>query len=246
MLMLMLTLVACTSKLPFSQSQAGQAVYTRVITRSVAQRILAQRSPSQRAELDELMFLLDLRMASGNEQSPIRIYRRIEQRLANPRIVSRQSVDVVLRDMARWIESQGDAINNPNGDYLEGFALVSAMLESAEGAFPSTDECLRRIRSYPATVVVALLTDGYFSDDWYHRYNMREVLIRELLSGGYGMAPLEVYAEHLRTDFPSRDPGSLFGRVVRASQALLGDDFAPWFEELRGKSYRWTMMRSGF
>ncbi len=244
-LILTLTLipVGC-SGVPFSQTQAGQAVYARVITRTVAHRVLQQLAPAKRAELDELMFLLDLRRASGNEKSPLRIYRRIERRLANPRIVSRQSVEIVLGDMARVIAAQGHTINSINADDMEGYALVSKMMESAEGAFPSADECLLRIRSYPAAVVVARLTEGYFSDDWYHRHNMREVIVRELLSGGYGVAPLDVYAEHLRWDSPSRDPESLYGRVVRASRAELGDDFGPWFKEVRGRSYRGTMMRA--
>ncbi len=252
-LALMLTLpIACANqaKVPkranFAQTPAGQALSSQVITRRRAWTILAQLPPRDRAELRELMFLANLRSASGNEQSPLRIYRRIEKELAQPVVVSRATVARVLGDMARVIEMHPESLASPgsSGDDLSGYTMVSEMLESAEGAFPTQGECFVRINAFPRHVAAAFWQEEYYADHHYHAYTMREAILGVLVSGEFGAAPLEVYADYLRTGYPSRSANSTYGRVVRASQEILGPSFKRWFKEVRGRSFGWTMMRT--
>lgn len=230
----------------FAQSAAGQALSSQVITRRRAWTILAKLPSRERAELRELMFLANLRSASGNEQSPLRLYRRIEKELAQPVVVSRTTAARVLGDMARFIEMHPESLENPgsSGDDLSGYTMVSEMLESAQGAFPTQGECFVRINAFPRHVAAAFWQEEYYADHHYHAYVMREAILGVLVSGEFGAAPLEVYADYLRTGYPSRSATSTYGRVVRASQEILGSSFKRWFKEVRGRSFGWTMMRA--
>ncbi len=233
----------CASQGSFDQSAAGQALSSQVITRRRAWTILAKLPARERAELRELMFLADLRSASGNEESPLRLYRRIESALAQPVVVSRAAVARVLGDMARFIEAHPESVEPRTGS-LSGYTMVSTMLESAEGVFPTEGECFSRINAFPLHIAAAFWVEEYYADHHYHPYVMREAILEALVSGDFGAAPLEVYADYLRTGYPSRSPSSTYGRVVRASQEVLGSSFKRWFKEVRGRSYRWTMMRA--
>jgi hypothetical protein len=226
----------------WAASQRGRATAERAMSRGRARDVLGQLEPQSRALLDELMFLADLQMASGNENNPLRIYRRVQRELAEPQVVSPQAVAMVLSDMARVLE---DHPGVPEGEYdSNGYDVVTTMLASAQGAFPSAGTCLDRIASMPDQVAVAFLVQEWFADDHYHDYWMKEQIFELLVTGGYGPLPLVVVEDRLRDSWPSHSPDSEWARSVAVGRAIVGDDFEAWYKEIRGSSYTWEWITS--
>ena len=228
----------------WSSSHRGRAMTERAMTRGRARDVLAQLDPQSRAMLDELMFIADLQMASGNEADPTRIYRRVQRELANPQVVSRQAVAVVLADMARVVEANPGV---PENEYDgTGYELVTAMLASAQGAFPSAGTCLDRIASMPDQVAVAFLVQEWFADDHYHDYWVKDAIFELLITGNYGPLPLAIIEDRLRESWPYHSPDSEWSRSVAAGRAILGTDFDDWYREVRGHSYSWEWLTAWF
>jgi hypothetical protein len=226
----------------WAASQRGRAVAERAMSRGRSRDVLAQLDPQSRALLDELMFLADLQMASGNENNPLRIYRRVQRELAEPQVVSPQAVATVLADMARAME---DHPGVPEGEYDSGgYEVVTTMLASAQGAFPSAGSCLDRIASMPDQVAVAFLVQEWFADDHYHDYWMKDRIFELLTTGDYGPLPLVVIEDSLRDSWPSHSPDSQWARSVAAGRAIVGEDFEAWYKEIRGSSYTWEWVTS--
>ena len=109
---------------------------------------------------------------------------------------------------------------------------------SAAGALPSAGECLDAIASHPPEIAVAFLVQEYFADDHYQAWKIQERIALVLATGSYGAAPLAIYEDYLRVQYPMTRPDSPYAQIVRESQRLLGDDFDRWYRSLRGKSYR--------
>ncbi len=228
----------------YSASPRGRAAYERAMTRGRARDVLAQLDPEGRAWLDELMFIADLQMAAGNEQDPLRIYRRVERELGEAQVVSPEAVTTVLADMRRVMEQ---ADYQPGRSYDgDGYELVSRMLASAQGAFPSAGSCLDRIASQPDEVAVAFLVQEYYADDHYHRYWMQEHIFELLATGGYGPLPLVVVEARLQDSWPYHSPDSEWGEAVAAGRAIVGSDFEDWYREVRGSSYGWEWITAWF
>ncbi len=237
-------LTAMADEESWSASHRGRAMNERAMTRGRARDVLGQLDPESRAVLDELMFIADLQMASGNENNPLRIYRRVQRELAEPRVVSPQAVSVVLRDMARVMEAHPGV---PEGEYdQQGYEVVSAMLASPQGAFPSTGACLDRIASMPDQVAVAFLVQEWHADDHYHDYLMKQQISDLLITGGYGPLPLVIIEEQLRDSWPYHSPDSEWARAVTAGRAIVGEDFDAWYREIRGHSYTWEWLTAWF
>jgi hypothetical protein len=156
---------------PWSVSPRGRAAMERAVTRGRARDVLGQLDPATRATLDELMFIADLQMASGNENDPLRIYRRVQRELAEPRTVPARSVAVVLQDMARVMDHPLEGTDDPYSQV--GYERVTQMLASAQGALPSAGVCLDRIAAMPDEVAVAFFVQEWFADDHYHDYWMK-------------------------------------------------------------------------
>ena len=215
------------------------------MTRARARDVLGQLDPKGRAWLDELMFIADLQLASGNENDPLRIYRRVERELAEPQVVSREAVATVLADMRRVMEQSeyepGEAYDAYDAG---GYDLVTRMLSSVGGAFPSAGTCLERIASQPDQVAVAFLVQEYFGDDHYHDYWMKERIFELLITGGYGPLPLVVIEDQLSESWPSHSHDSQWTRAVDAGRAIVGDDFHDWYKEVRGATYTWEWITS--
>jgi hypothetical protein len=219
----------------WSATNQGRAMHERAMSRGRARDVLADLDPATRATLDELMFIADLQMASGNESQPLRIYRRVQRELAEPRTVSPRLVATVLADMARVMEARPGV---PESEHDPGgYELVQAMLLSPQGAFPSAGACLDRIAAQPDEVAVAFLVQEYFADDHYHEYWMQEAIFDLLVSGGYGPLPLMVVEDRLRDSWPYHSPESEWVQAVAAGRAILGDEFEAWYREVRGVSY---------
>ncbi len=229
---------------PFSTTHRGRATYERAITRGRARDVLGQLDPEARAWLDETMFIADLQMASGNEQNPLRIYRRVQRELAEPRVVSHESVATVLADMRRVLD---DHPGVPSGEYDPvGYEVVTEMLASAQGAFPSTGACLDHIASQPDQLAVAFLVQEYFADDHYHAYLMKQQIFELLITGGFGPMPLVVIEEQLRDSYAYHSADSEWSRAVAAGRTIVGDDFDAWYREVRGSSYAWEWLGAFF
>ncbi len=228
----------------WADSQRGRAAAERAVTRGRARDILGQLDPESRAILDELMFIADLQMASGNENNPLRIYRRVQRELSNPRVVSPQVVATVLRDMARIME---DHPGVPEDEYdSNGYSVVTQMLASAQGALPSAGVCLDRIAAMPDEVAVAFFVQEWFADDHYHDYWVKEHIFEIVVTGGYGPMPLVIIEDQLRQSWPYHSPDSEWTRSVTAGRAIVGDDFDAWYESVRGSSYRWEWFTAWF
>ena len=237
-----LPLLDSTDDEPWSSTHRGRAMYERAMTRGRARDVLGHLEPDERARLDELMFIADLQMASGNENNPLRIYRRVQRELAEPQVVTPEAVAMVLRDMARVME---DHPGVPEGEYdANGYDVVTAMLASAGGAFPSAGTCLDRIASMPDQVAVAFLVQEWFADDHYHDYWMKNHIFELLITGGYGPLPLVVIEDRLRDSWPSHSADSEWARAVTAGRAIVGEDFEAWYKEIRGSSYTWEWVTS--
>ena len=239
-----LPLLDSTDDEPWSSTHRGRAMYERAMTRGRARDVLGHLEPDERARLDELMFIADLQMASGNENNPLRIYRRVQRELEDPRVVSREAVATVLRDMARVMEAHPGV---PETEYDQaGYEVVTAMLASAQGAFPSAATCLDRIAAAPDQAAVAFLVQEWFADDHYHDYLMQEQIFELLVTGDYGPLPLVVIEDQLRESWPYHSPGSEWARSVTAATAILGADFDAWYREVRGHSYAWEWLTAWF
>jgi len=248
---LFVVMVGCGSSLTamaddeaWSSSHRGRAMNERAMTRGRARDVLAQLDPESRAVLDELMFIADLQMASGNENSPLRIYRRVQRELAEPQVVSRQSVALVLQDMARVMEAHPGV---PEGEYDQtGYDVVTTMLASAGGAFPSAGTCLDRIAAMPDQAAVAFLVQEWFADDHYHDYLMKEQIFDLLITGSYGPLPLAIIEAELRGSWPYHSPDSEWSESVTAGRVIVGNDFDVWYREVRGRSYAWEWFTAWF
>ena len=246
-----LLLVGCDAFLPlsadtepWSTTPRGRVAHERAMTRGRARDVLGQLAPEDRATLDELMFIADLQQAAGNENNPLRLYRRVQRELAEPRVVSRPMVATVLEDMARVMEAHPGV---PEGPYDQsGYEVVTAMLASAQGAFPSGGSCLERIASMPDEVAVAFLVVELYADDHYSPYGMKALIFDLLLTGDFGPLPLLVIEDQLRGTWPYREPTSDWSRSVAAGRAITGEDFAAWYREVRGHAYAWEWLTAGF
>ncbi len=224
----------------WASSNHGRAAQERAVTRGRARDVLGQLDPEARAILDELMFIADLQMASGNENNPLRIYRRVQRELANPRVVSGEAVATVLRDMARVMEDHPVV---PESEYdSAGYEVVTAMLASAQGAFPSAGTCLDRIAAMPDEVAVAFFVQEWFADDHYHEYLVKQQIFEIVITGGYGPLPLVIIEDQLRDSWPYHSPDSEWRRAVAAGRAIVGEDFEDWYQETRGASYTWEWL----
>ena len=251
LLLALLPAVGCGTPLdPFaadetwSASHHGRATAERAMTRGRAQDLLARLDPQTRATLDELMFIADLQMASGNENNPQRIYRRVQRELAEPRTVPARSVALVLGDMARVMEDH-PGVPETEHDYA-GYEVVSSMVASAGGALPSSGSCLDRIAAMPDDVAVAFFVQEWFADDHYHEFWMQDAIFERLISGDYGPLPLVVIEDRLAESWPSHSPDSEWRQSVAAGRAIVGDDFEAWYREIRGASYTWEWVTGAF
>jgi hypothetical protein len=233
-----------SSEEPWSSSLRGRAMQERSMSRGRARDVLGALDPGQRAVLDELMFLADLQMASGNEFDPLRIHRRVLRELAEPRTVPPATVALVLDDMGRVMEAHPGVPEREHD--TQGYEVVTRMLASAQGALPSAGESLERVAAMPEEVAVAFLVQEYFADDHYHEYWMRQRIFDILVSGGYGPLPLPVIEARLRASWPSHSPDSDWARCVAAGRAIVGPDFEAWYREQRGRSYRWEWLLASF
>lgn len=204
-----------------------------MITRARAQAALGQVPPLARRHLDQLMFIADLSMVSGNENEPLRFYRRVEREFARPVAVSAMTLRMILDDLERVLR---DYTERPHDPAEDGYAVVTAMITPVLGALPSASECFDAIATYPPEVAVAFLVREYFADDHYHNLNMQARIAEELASRGYGAAALAVYEDYLRGHYASKY--GVYPVVARASRAVLGDDFDRWYRAIKGRSYR--------
>jgi hypothetical protein len=243
--------VACGSPLdpradhePWSSTMRGRATMERAVTRGRARDVLGQLDPATRATLDELMFLADLQMASGNESDALRIFRRVQRELAEPRTVPAGSVALVLEDMARVMDQPVERGADPYGQ--EDYERVTKMLASAQGAFPSAGVCLDRIASMPDEVAVAFFVQEWFADDHYHDYWMKDHIFGIVTTGGYGPLPLVIIEDRLRDSWPYHSPESEWFQAVEAGRAIVGEDFEDWYREVRGRSYAFEWLGGWF
>jgi hypothetical protein len=204
-----------------------------VVTRARAQAALGQVPPLARRHLDQLMFIAELSMVSGNENEPLRFYRRVEREFARPIAVSAMTRRMVLHDLEVVLR---DYTERPHDPAEDGYAVVTAMITPVLGALPSASECFEAIATYPPEVAVGFLVREYFADDHYHNWNMRARIAEELASRGYGAPALAVYEDYLRNHYASKYGG--YPEVARAARAVLGEDFERWYRGVRGRSDR--------
>ncbi|MCA9636653.1 MAG: hypothetical protein KC420_11555 [Myxococcales bacterium] len=226
---------ACSTPGTYDLEVARPELAPLVMTRARARAILDQLPPARRHHLDQLIFLADLQTATGYEQEPLRLLRRVERELDRPTAISPTARDIVLGDMVRALARRTES--RPTTPE-EGYEIVREMLASAAGALPSAGECLDAIASHPPEIAVAFLVQEYFADDHYQAWKIQERIALVLATGSYGAAPLAIYEDYLRVQYPMTRPDSPYAQIVRESQRLLGDDFDRWYRSLRGKSYR--------
>lgn len=231
--------------------RAEREAYRRgALSREAAREILSGLNPQELDTLDELSFLVDLPFASGSENNPLRLYRRVERELDQPQVVDPETVHLVLDDMAHYAEDElrsASALGSDPGtpastDPNRGYELVKRMMASPQGALPSGSDAMRRILSFREHVAVAFLMEEYFATDHYHPYLFQSLVFEALATGGFDRLPLEVYEERLRKSWPSRSPTSEFQRVVEVGRAAMGADFDDWYECVRGSSYTWDYL----
>ena len=213
----------------------GRDLSQQIITRSRARDILAELPESDLATLRQLMFIADLQMASGNENSPIRIYRRIERELAKPLVISERDFKKILADMSDIV---GALPTTKTGEEMAGYQTVSVMLQPVQGSLPSTGDCFEEIAKYPEEIVIAFLVQEFFSDHHYHSHNMQSVIFNFLVSGGHGPKILAVIEGILIHGYPNDNPDSDYYRATREGRKLMGDHFEEWYRELRGTSWK--------
>ena len=222
---------------PLSQTREGAALLEQGIDANRARQILDQASPRQVQELNQLMFLANLGMADGNEDNPVRLYRRIERELAEPVAIPYNDVQVVLGDLSRVISALP---RGPDGvvvlESREGYEVVSRALSSSEGVLPTTGDCLQRIMGYSHDLAVAFLYQEFLSDHHYHEHNMRSAILRAMSNGGAGPQALPLYAQAIRQESQSTY-SDIYRNAVSGARQVLGPRFDDWYWEIRGQSY---------
>ncbi|MFH2006565.1 MAG: hypothetical protein ABI333_08275 [bacterium] len=225
-------------EIPFSRTGYGRAILARGVDATCARNILAAATAREQRQLRELMFIANLQMAAGNEHSPVRLYWRTQRELAAPVTVSPHLARRILDSMARMVQAlPRDERGLPLPiSQTRGWELVKTMLAPAQGALPSTEECLRRIMALRTEVAVAYLYQEYSVGTHYHRYNMRRLILEALAAGGAGAAALPTYAYAIQNGWRSKYSSSYMAAVKGARQ-VLGPAFLHWYWEIRGKSY---------
>jgi len=223
---------------PFSRTGYGRAILARGVDATCARNILASATDHEKRQLRELMFIANLQKASGNEHNPVKLYWRTRRELAAPVTVSPRLARRILDSMARMVRALP---RSERGLPLpisrsQGWALVKTMLAPAQGALPSTEECLQKIMAFRKDVAVAFLYQQYAAGKHYHRYNMRGLILQALAAGGAGAAALPTYAFAIRNGWRSTY-SSGFRAAVKGARQVLGRAFDHWYWEIRGKSY---------
>ena len=234
---LLLLCTACVNeawRTPYSTTPRGMELRGQAMTRDKARALLADLPEADRQALDQLMFLADLPMASGNESDPVRLFHRVKRELAEPLVVSAADVDTVVRHMAGVLETRDLPEGSPNSD--PGYEVVKRMLAPAEGVFPSPGVCLDRIAEWPDDVALAFLVQEYFADDHYYPSKVRSSIVDLLASGDRGIRPLPVMEHALQSAYPSSYDATWL-TLTRWGRRELGSDYSDWYREVRGKPW---------
>jgi len=202
------------------------------MTRAQARLTLQQLSPSDLATLEELWFMYELHDASGNEDSPQRLLRRVERELAHPVIADAVAVKAAL-DEARRIDA---SIPDKAG---ENWDKVRSMLDPILGTVLDQGEALRRVMAFRDDIALAWLVEQYFSDSHYHAYNMHDRMF-DLLVSTFGKRALPVVEDRLRKSAPLGEHhflGKYWAEATTAGRALLGRNFDAWYQRIKGTTY---------
>ncbi|MBU1429365.1 serine/threonine protein kinase [Myxococcota bacterium] len=216
-----------------------EAIRAEALSEHQRLKRLGALSPSKRAELDQWMYLIELRSVSGNEDNIQRLIHRFEREFAQPVVLKAAQVEAVVAEMKRQAAARV-AIKG------EGYDTVRAIIEPILATLPSPAECLRGlVMSNEERFIAAFLVNEYFGGDHYHRYNRRQEIFRWLISGPqYRPWSLPVIEEVLRESYVSSYSDSEYILALKAARPIVGGHFEAWYEDVRGAPYRWEQLNA--